>query len=314
MSEEQSPSNDTAVEDDPPEEGAPLWMATFGDMMSLLLCFFILMFSMSEVKVDKFLLAADSLRNGLGHGASDMLASAGMGGQSIVDTDVLTSDPAPYDITIAMDDVDDFLELITKTMKGFIGQNGLGDSVEVEKTSDGVTLNIQEVVLFDTGEAIPKGGGRQVLDKLGVVVARFGMPVVVAGHTDDKPIRTRLFPSNWELSAARAAVVTRIFVEQGLDPSLAHLEGYAEFQPKADNSAQSGRAQNRRVEILYTRDNVISQMISEREQSQENQVDEALKIYEEVQVGGPADAGQDSSVAPMPLDENLIEEELALPR
>ena len=251
-------------EEDPPEEGAPLWAMTFGDMMSLLLCFFVLMFSMSEIKVEKFLIAADSLRAGLGHGSSRMMADAGMGGASPVNTDVLASDPAPYDITIAMEDVDDFMEFISDTLESFVAQNRLGDHVEVEKAEDGVAMRIQDVVLFDTGSAELRPQSAALMRALGQVVASVAMPVVVAGHTDDRPIQTHLFPSNWELSSARASTVARIILQQGLPAENIHVEGYAEFRPTATNDTEEGRAKNRRVEVIYTRDNVISQMLEEK--------------------------------------------------
>jgi chemotaxis protein MotB len=251
-------------EEDPPEEGAPLWALTFGDMMSLLLCFFVLMFSMSEVKVDKFLIAAESLRNGLGNGPSALLKDAGKGGSSVVDTDVMTSDPAPYDITIAMEDVDDFFELISRRLEAFVTENGLKPAVEVGRGENGVSLTIQEMVLFDTGSADLRPESAAVMAELGRIVAEFDTPVVVAGHTDDRPIHTLVFPSNWELSSARASVVARLIIEQGLPPEKIHVEGFAEFQPAAKNDTDDGRSKNRRVEILYTRDNVISELIENR--------------------------------------------------
>ncbi len=257
------------TEEDPPKEGAPLWALTFGDMMSLLLCFFILMFSMSEIKKEKFLIAADSLRAGLGHGSSRMMADAGMGGESAVDTDVLTSDPAPYDITIAMEDVDDFMEFIGKTLESFVAAQGVESFVEVNRGEESVSLNIQDVVLFDTGSAALRPQGRDLMDELGRIVADVDMSVVVAGHTDDRPIRTSVFPSNWELSSARASTVARIFLQQGLAPSQIHVEGHAEYRPTATNETPEGRSKNRRVEVLYTRDNVISQMIKQKKNEME---------------------------------------------
>jgi len=251
-------------EEDAVEEGAPAWALTFGDMMSLLLCFFVLMFSMSEIKVEKFLIAADSLRSGLGHGASKMKASAGMGGSSALDTDVLTSDPAPYDITIAMDDVDDVLEFIGQTLESFVANQGAEGKLGVHRDDSGVTLNIRDIVLFDSGSAALRAQSRELMADLGTIVSEFAMPIVVAGHTDDRPIRTAMFPSNWELSSARAATVARIVLERGLPPRQIHVEGYAEFEPRADNDSEEGRAQNRRVEIRYTRDNVISEMVEEK--------------------------------------------------
>ena len=257
------------TEEDPPEEGAPLWAMTFGDIMSLLLCFFVLMFSMSEIKVEKILIAADSLRSGLGNGSTRMLEDAGMGGSSAVDSDVLMSDPAPYDITIAMDDVDDFMEFIGTTLESFVARRGVESYVDVKQDPESVSLNIQDVVLFDTGSAELRAQSRDLIEELGRIVTDFDMPVVVAGHTDDRPIRTRVFPSNWELSSARASTVARIVVQQGLAPSQIHVEGYAEHRPTATNETAEGRSKNRRVAVLYTRDNVISQLIEQKQKEKD---------------------------------------------
>jgi chemotaxis protein MotB len=269
MSEER-PLVDNEPEDDPPAEGAPLWVLTFGDLMSLLLCFFVLMFSMSEVRVEKFLIAAESLRDGLGHGSSRMTDSAGIGGTSAVDTNVNLSNPAPYDITIAMEEVDDLLQVIHRKLYDFVVQSGLSNSIEVTQTEDSVRLSIQDVVLFDTGSAELRPESRTLMEELGRIVAEFSMPVVVAGHTDDRPIRTLVFPSNWELSSARASTVTRILLAEGHPADRVYVEGYAEYRPVDTNATEQGRARNRRVEILYTRQAVIDQLLAEKRTAQES--------------------------------------------
>ncbi len=181
-----------------------------------------------------------------------------------MDGDVLSATPAKMDITIAMDDVDNFLEMISEKMQNFVAQNGLNDSVKVGQDENGVSLSIQDVVLFDTGSADVRMETQSVMRELGALVAEFGMPVVVAGHTDNQPISTVLYPSNWELSSARASTVTRIILDQGLEPSFIHVEGFGENKPIADNETAEGRADNRRVELLYTRQDVRSEMIEQQ--------------------------------------------------
>jgi chemotaxis protein MotB len=273
-------------------------MATFGDMMSLLLCFFILMFSMSEVKVEKYLIAAESLRSGLGHGLSREKLSAGSGGHSIVETDVLTSDAAL--VIIPAEDIDDFLEMLRQRLETFIAENQLHESVEVKKDESGVTLAIRDILLFDEGSAELRGDGRRVIDELGMVMAELDTPVVVAGHTDDKPINTRVFPSNWELSSARAATVTRLILSQGLDPGKIHVEGHAEFSPASSNETAEGRAKNRRVEIRYRAADIASQLREGRGAAQPPP-DVAPADVPPPESGGVGSPGSQGAPQPPPL-------------
>jgi chemotaxis protein MotB len=127
--------------------------------------------------------------------------------------------------------------------------------VQVERIKDRLRVEMVDEVLFDSGEATLKPGGAEVLKKVGAALAKVAdRPVEVQGHTDNVPIGgalARRFPTNWELSAARALNVARFLQEQaGLDPARLSAVAHSEYQPRASNETDEGRRRNRRIEIL----------------------------------------------------------------
>lgn len=251
------------------EEGAPSWTVTFGDMMSLLLTFFILLFSMSELKVERFLIASQSLREAMG----------GTAQESVEDPSGIMPDPVDPGLNLQnpgmtesvsqgereeivfgeglLDEfADSYLDLIRERLQKFIDENQLWETVEVQKEVDGVFLRMESGALFGSGEALIRPEARGVLQYLSKITRDLNVGVVVAGHADNQPIRNMAFPSNWELSAARAAGVARILVQDGHPPTMVRVESYGEFKPIADNNTAEGRAKNRRVELFYSRQDV----------------------------------------------------------
>ncbi len=129
---------------------------------------------------------------------------------------------------------------------------GLGmDGVSVERTHQGLTLRIEDRLLFDSGRARVTEGGRQVLSRLAERLAELGGEISVEGHTDSLPIATARFPSNWELSTGRASAVVRALAEAGIARDRLRAIGYADTRPLATNDDAEGRAANRRVELVW---------------------------------------------------------------
>lgn len=228
------------------------WVITFGDLMSLLLVFFVMLFAMSELKVEKFQQMASSMHQSFGGGMDD---------PKMMPLDSLALDSTRTGS--AEQQVEDYLKYIEKLLKSFVAQHELENTLQVTADVSGVTLRIQDLVLFDEASAELKPEARGIIDKLGDIVNHIAVPVIVAGHTDAKPISTDRYPSNWELSGARASTLARIFIEKGFDPEGIHIEGYAANRPVADNDTPEGRAKNRRVELLYTRQNVLETLMHE---------------------------------------------------
>jgi chemotaxis protein MotB len=124
------------------------------------------------------------------------------------------------------------------------------EGVEVHSLPGRVELRIRDGVLFDTGEAYLLGQGRRLMNRLAPLLAQTPGRIAVEGHTDNVPIANEEFPSNWELSAARASVVVRFLIEHGLDPARMQAVGLADTQPLAGNDTPEGRAANRRVSLV----------------------------------------------------------------
>jgi len=233
------------------EEGAPEWMTTFSDLMTLLLCFFILLFSLSEIKLDKFMQASESLRAGFGQSDEEVDTQTGTGSIASSDTTGASLDNA----------VEDMLENIREQLEHFVAQYELTNTLDVSLDQKGVTLSIQDVVLFKPGSPWVTKDSEWVVIALGKIVNVIDIPLVVEGHTDNIPIKTSQYPSNWELSAVRAAGIARMLVEQGFDPASIYIEGYGEYRPIESNDTREGRSTNRRVDLLYTRDNVREKIL-----------------------------------------------------
>ncbi len=141
-------------------------------------------------------------------------------------------------------------EEVLRTVRTRLAEAGLATYIGVSVEADGVRLQIPNSILFATGAADLQGLGPKVVRALTPILAAGGFTVSVEGHTDSAPIATARFPSNWELSAQRAATVVRVLVEAGLDPTRIEAVGYADSRPLADNATEDGRRENRRVTLM----------------------------------------------------------------
>lgn len=224
-------------EDQGPEEpSAPFWMATFSDMATLLLTFFVLIVSMSEVEVKKF---KDAL-------------SQFQGRTGVLRYDALT--PTVGTINKAGEENDrKRAEKFEEVLK-YLEENNLEDKVQVNLTREGLHVSITDSVMFVAGRADLLPVSQKILQLVSKVLDDGVHAVRVEGHTDDRPIRTGRFPSNWELSAGRAGSVVRYLLEleTAHDPAIYTAVGYGEYHPVASNDTPEGRASNRRVEILFS--------------------------------------------------------------
>lgn len=217
---------------------SPAWMTTFGDMMTLLLVFFVLLYSFSSMDVEKFRGFISALQNQLG-----VLE----GGQTItpnpnIDAGTLGEDyaQAPQNIRAVM-----------KELNNYIDQNNLNDRVDIEQKRKGLVISLTGEILYELGRAELRVQGREVLAMISDTLKNIPNDIMIEGHTDDLPIRTDEFPSNWELSTARAVNVIKFLIEErNFNPARLSAAGYSEFRPVADNISSEGRAENRRVEIV----------------------------------------------------------------
>ena len=215
------------------------WMTTFSDMMTLLLTFFVLLYSMSTIDAQKFQAAISSLRENIGI----MPGGRTVSNEALVNSGSLGSDISPSprsDLTAAM-----------ASMQQYVQERDLEDQIKMEMTQRGLVVRFTGQILYDLGEAEIKEEGREVLNKVANELKEMPNNVMVEGHTDNLPIQTEEFPSNWELSTARATEVIKYFIEDpGITPERLSAAGYSEYRPIKDNDSSENRALNRRVEVV----------------------------------------------------------------
>jgi chemotaxis protein MotB len=233
-----------------PSSGTGGWIVTFSDMMSLLLTFFILLYSISTVDAQKFKNITEYLQ----------LALSGDGRPSIMDggTENVTTplDEEPFAETESPTDQQmepvtaEILQMYNK-INQYVTDIELQAEVSVMMISSGVFVEIKDAILFESGSAQLKDTGIELLGKLEAMLNDFENDIVVEGHTDNVPMNSLMYPSNWELSAARAVAVLRYLNEQmNVEPTRLSARGYGEYSPLAPNDTALNRARNRRVNLM----------------------------------------------------------------
>lgn len=258
--------------EDAPAPGSPAWMATFSDLMNLLLCFFVLLFSMSSTDVEKFHEVMASFQSSFsilpsGGSALDegILISSGVSQLSELSEYYTTMGMNPTgdsDVESEKSEKEEALEYLeaekmeesqemAEDIQEYLEQFNLSEDVEMVTTSSYVMLNLNGGILFDSGQDVLKPEALEILEKIGVIILEYdGYVVEVIGHTDNVPINSAKFPDNTMLSMYRAYSVYKYFVDYvGVNPLYMKSSGRGENVPIADNSTAEGRAQNRRVEI-----------------------------------------------------------------
>lgn len=226
------------AEDEPKKQkckaGAPGWMCTFADMMSLLLCFFVLILSFASLDQPSFNKAAGSLKEAFG-----------------LQREILVLDPSgsPDMITREFPSIPLSLEVDIKEIFAEELSAGL---VEVEQEdAQSLTVRIKDSLAYESGKAEIRGEFKSLLDRLGKVIVDMDATIIVSGHTDNVVLKKESsFRSNWGLSAARAVGVVEFWSEKHkVPPNRLSAVGYADGQPIAGNDTEEGRARNRRVEF-----------------------------------------------------------------
>ena len=218
---------------DDSHENTERWLLTYADLITLLLAFFIVMYSMSNLDAKKFGRMAVALNGIL------------KGGAMIARTSGADSDPGAGIMNLGE------FSMLKREIEKSLHEHQLEDKIETIDDERGLVIRVRESAAFDAGKAEIK---EQLFPVLRLIVRDLSiMPnhLRVEGHSDNTPIRTRQYPSNWELSTARATRVVRYLVEElKLDPKRVSALGYAEYRPIAPNNTPEGRTRNRRVDII----------------------------------------------------------------
>jgi len=228
------------------------YMVTYADLITLLLAFFIILYAMSDVNKAKFEELASSLQVAFNSGSPTVLNL-----QVAQNKEIKKRQPATEKEMETMKAVKEQNELrkIQEKIDQEIKKEGLQDKVKTQLTDEGLKILLTDKILFQTGQAVLKEESLQIISTISTTLADIQNPVQVNGFTDNIPIQTQQFPSNWELSSARSLSVLRFLLENNkqLLPTRFAATGYGEYKPIASNDTEEGRNINRRVEILIER-------------------------------------------------------------
>lgn len=229
------------------EEGAsPQWIVTFADLMNLLLCFFILLLSFSETDRAKYKQVAGSMKEAFGVVKESGKTASPEGGSIVgreLDRPIQTERNQSGDRVVKNFDESVVAE---KT-------RDLSRYVETESKGNKFIIRLQGEPTFESGSAVIRPEMIPVLRKVGEVLKYAKGDVIVAGHTDNVPIHSSIYPSNLELSVSRAVSVSQFMISNNyIQPGRLSTMGFGEYRPIASNDTSEGRARNRRVEIIVT--------------------------------------------------------------
>ena len=238
-------------DEDEGEEGGGEWMATFADLSTLLLTFFVLLLSFSNMDVVQFREMLGSVRDAFGV-------------QKKIQGSVEAISSSPVELSIQQNDgagdapphtqASDPNKVLQKQIAKYVANNNIENDVEVELTPKGVVVRVKEGALYQSGKADLDDKSKELLDKIAEMQQKFADSMQIEGHTDNIPIKSKKYPSNWELSTARAiAALQYLKDEKGIDASKMGVAGYADSKPIDTNDTDEGRNRNRRVEFVFQR-------------------------------------------------------------
>lgn len=235
------------------EENGGGWIVTFADMMTLILVFFILLYTLADYE-DKAYRAQIAQVNVL-DGEGNMVSVLDYATQRGRDPEPLRVVEDMLGLKPTSDVIQTLRPKIFNEMESMIESTDLSDSVTLESVGDQINLEIDGRFLFDSGKAGLKDSAIIIFNNLAQLFRENpDYRIAIKGHTDDLAIETVEFPSNWELSAVRATTVLRYFIQQGIDPMRMSATGYADFLPLVPNDTPENRAKNRRVEFVLEKE------------------------------------------------------------
>ncbi|MBF0674585.1 flagellar motor protein MotD [Pseudomonas sp.] len=230
--------------------GNERWLVSYADFITLMFAFFVVMYASSTVNENKYKVLSDSLVGVFKQQerATKPIPIGDERPRTRTQEELLRDDGGPMP-----DEENDPLAQITRSVEqAFAGLIEAGQLI-VRGTESWVEIELKSSLLFPSGDALPQDAAFDIIEKVAKILAPFDNPIQVEGFTDNLPISTPLYPTNWELSAARAASIVRMLHMDGVAAQRMAAVGYGEHQPVADNSTASGRAQNRRVVLVISR-------------------------------------------------------------
>ena len=237
-------------------ENLERWLVSYADFITLLFAFFVVMYAISSINEGKYRVLSDSLVSAfqekqtsdkliyMGQRQSEILSGTGKPiGKSVPQRSAEEANPAVKKETEEMKQI---ARNVQTAMSSLVEQG----QVRVTRSPRGIMVEINASTLFPSGDATLQPNSAQALAAVAQVLSQVDNPIQVEGHTDNIPIRSLAFPSNWELSSARAGSVVRLLTEAGLPPNRLVAIGYADNKPVDTNATVEGRSRNRRVNVL----------------------------------------------------------------
>ncbi|MBI5089111.1 MAG: flagellar motor protein MotB [Actinobacteria bacterium] len=246
------------------------WVIPYADMLTLLMALFLVLFAVGRTDIEKFKKLAESFRKEFGNGGSAEIISVGTGSTGDTPIQGGTGVLDNVEVRPTESQIEEAIEVAAETaaqvevehlgdvrdgIQAQADAQGVGDKIAFRFEGRGLVLTIlDDSVLFEAAQATLQPGGISILDLVMPALQELPNDIAIEGHTDSRPISTSRYPSNWELSTARATSVLRYMLLQGFDPNRISAAGYADTRPIADNATPEGQAANRRVEIVVVSD------------------------------------------------------------
>jgi len=236
-------------------ENLERWLVSFADFMTLLFAFFVVMYSISSVNEGKYRVLSDSLSDTFQKEQSspEVIEFNNKPSQpEESDSENLIELPIPNDTVeeLVKEDKNPTLNEISNEVSGAVEDlinNGL---ISIDENENWLEIEIKSSILFQSGGSVLSEEAEDVLASLAKIIKAYPNQIQVEGYTDNVPIKTQRFPSNWELSSSRAASVVHLFADEGVTPNNMQAIGYGEFRPKVSNNNAKGRSENRRVVLV----------------------------------------------------------------
>ncbi|HEX7664932.1 MAG TPA: flagellar motor protein MotB [Polyangiaceae bacterium] len=271
------------------------WLVSYADFITLLFAFFVVMFATSQVDTNKMGRFTESFSKAVGIEVFPESGKSILGGNSAKDAATISG---KGDMSLPVELQELKSELQAKAAKDkFAG-------VEVLSTRNELVLRLSDSVVFDSGNDEVKGPALEILKRIAGELKERKVTIRVEGHTDDKPIKTVRFRSNWDLSTARATAVVLAFAKDGIENDRLSAAGYAEFHPITSNETPEGRAQNRRVDII-----VSAEPVAEKAKADGEGEEGSASVKEENTVTQSTDGGVSAENEAAPAKEEKTENE-----
>jgi chemotaxis protein MotB len=217
------------------------WLVSYADFITLLFAFFVVMFAVSQVDSKKVGRFTEAFSKAVGINVLPMEGQSLLTGGQQIEESGKGEQPGLFD-----------LDSLRSTLTKMAEASGRLQGLQIIQRRNELVLRLPESVVFDTGDARVKDGSVETLKLIAPELRDRDVEVRVEGHTDDQPVTSGRFRSNWELSTARATSVMMVLVAEGLTSQRVSVSGYGEFRPVAPNASEDGRKQNRRVDLVVT--------------------------------------------------------------